>query len=270
MTGLSDLRASVGKARVLASRVASGVSGPWKLFLNWAWGHGVVRRILVVTAASLLVFFGLAVVVVVQQPFAVANSVVQRMFGKSGDGTDPSGSSIPDFCVSPPREAHPSVMPPVATTVTVTPKPGPDGRPGTPTAVPTVVRAKEPPPPVLDTNNKPTPEALRMIREIPKSSDIYAAQAYLLYRAAHPRGDFPRDWQDWIDSYYAGLSSLSSQATPLDVVTTLDHDADYRPYVLFSLSATYRLARDGYLATDERRASLVLEQLDLVCQRGMA
>jgi hypothetical protein len=261
---LAELKTAPGKVRDRVVRITLLVKAPWAAFAQWAWANGTLRRILVVSVTFMMLVFGISVITVVQQPLTVANSVVQRMFGDNGDGLDGGKGPAPDVCQPPPRQARPEVMPPVATTVTLTPTSG------SPTAVPTVVRGTEPPPPVLDANDMPTPEALRMIKEIPKAADVYAAQTYLLYRAAHPRGDFPRDWQDWIDSYYAARSTLSTQATPLEVAGTLDSTADYRPYVLFSLSATYRLARDGQLSADKRQMSTILQQLNLVCQKGVS
>jgi hypothetical protein len=228
------------------------------------------RRLLVVGLLCALVISVSTVAVVIQQPIYIANVIVTRLFGASG----PTGESIaaPDICVPPPSTANPMSLPPTYAPVTTSaaePSPGEsaptDEQPPLEGVEMTTV-PPAPPPAVLGTDGKPTEAAHRIMSEVPKGADMVVAEGYLLYRFAHPDGQFPRSWGEWVDTFYDTTSTMSSDASASDVVATMDPNADYRPYLLASAATTYKMVKEQRLSGDSKRVTALLSEIMHTCE----
>lgn len=192
---------------------------------RWVLGAAAVAA-----AGVLLLTVGAAA----ELPLVVADAAVGWLFGGRSDAT---GQPLPQVC-----SPVPAVRPVAG-----------DGGGGVVAGV--------------DAAGRATSEALRVIDAIPVGAPVDTAQGWVLYRLAHP-GDIDgrgRDFAAFAADYSAVAATLNRQANALDVVSTLDHTADYSPFLLLAQAASYQLIRQGSVAfTDEQRADVV-EQLNISC-----
>lgn len=171
-----------------------------------------------------------------QTPIIIANTAAAALFGVFDESDAEQDSRPPNIC-APIPEATP----------TPTAAPGDTNTPATTAA-----------PDALGPDGKPTPAAMDVIKQIPVGGDVDAATAWILFRLAHPHDTRVADYKAFDDAYASTRAAMSAQATPLDVVATMDPGANYSPYLLLAQAASYRLLRQGTLtATDQQTHDLI-------------
>lgn len=174
-----------------------------------------------------------------QTPIIIANTAAAALFGVFDESDADQDSRPPNICAPIPT-ATPTTMAAPSDTST----------PGATTAAPDA----------LGPDGKPTPATMEVIKQIPVGADVDVAAAWILFRLAHPHDTRVADYKAFDDAYTSTRAAMSAQATPLDVVATMDPGANYAPYLLLAQAAAYRLLRQGTLsATDQQTRNLVTE-----------
>jgi hypothetical protein len=249
---------------MVTGQLAALAGGPAGSALHFMLSGKRRRKIVLAAVVIVTAAFMAAVTMVIQQPMYIADVVTHRLFG-SGDSGGPKWEDkpAPDICVPPPSTAIP-VTPP--STYVPEADANPEEEPTNETAPESTPPA--PPPSALGSNGKVIEAARKIMDAVPAHSDMTVAQGFILYRLAHPDSRFPDDWNEWVTTFYDATSTLSAGASALDVVSTMDPNADYRPYLLVSDAATYRLLRNHKVSADARRIAGLLGSLMQTCQDG--
>lgn len=250
---------TVGAVKLTALRVARGrvlaaVGGLPAVVLSEVLRRRRSRRMVFVAVAAIVIAILLIAGALARFPLVIADTASAWMLGGRSDTL---AREVPRICVAPP---------------TVSPAPAPEALPATvaaDTAAPTdgsMPPAAAPPPaplPGLDAEGRPTPEALAVIDSVPAGADLGVAQGWVLFELAHPPGagahSASTDFETFSGWYRQTADILSANASPLDVVTSIDPTADYSPYLLLSQVAAYRMMRQGSVEfTEEQRGSLLV------------
>lgn len=227
--GISPLvrrvRANVSPAGALAA-----------LIFRPAATHRTRRRAAWITLAVAAVFIATSALAIMQTPIIVANIAAGTLFGVF-DSNDPDQISRP-----------PNICAPIPSAKPVNTPPDDASRP-----VP--AHASRDP---LGPDGTPTQDTMAVIKQVPIGADVDIATAWILYGLAHPKDDHVADYRSFADAFTATRVAMSLQATPLDVVATMDPHADYSPYLLLAQAAAYRILRQGTLtATDQQTHDLI-------------
>jgi hypothetical protein len=187
----------------------------------------------------------MSVTAVAQFPITVADTAVAWIFG--GRGGQAGTPTVPDICAVP-APAHPA--------------------PATERPDPSRTAAPEPAvlPAALGGDGRPTEQARAALAAIPAGTDVNVAQGWVLYDLSHPRDGGADFFEKFSAAFETTAGRLTSQATALDVVSTMDPRADYSPYLLFAEAGGYQMMRQGAVtATDTQRDKLV-EALAATCE----
>jgi hypothetical protein len=211
--------------------------------------RGGRRKVVVFALCALIAMAFMSVAAVAQFPITVADTAVAWIFG--GRGGQAGTAAVPDICAAP---AHVHQAP-------VTERPDPS-------------RAAAPEPAVLAAalggDGRPTEQAQAALAAIPAGTDVSVAQGWILYDLSHPRDGGADFFAKFSAAFEATAGRLTSQATALDVVSTMDPRADYSPYLLFAQAGGYQMMRQGAItATDSQRDKLV-EELAATCEGATA
>lgn len=244
-----------GMQRTLIRAVRGGVSAATGGVPGVAVGvaAGMVRRgrrkFAVIGICALTAMAFMSVAAVAQFPITIADTAVAWIFG--GRGGQPGTATVPDICAAPsPTHSAP-----------VTPQPDPSR-----TATPGPASL----PAALDADRRPTEQARAALAAIPAGTDLNVAQGWVLYDLSHPRDGGADFFAKFSAAFEATAGRLTSQATALDVVSTMDPRADYSPYLLFAQAGGYQMMRQGAVtATDIQRDKLV-EALAATCEGTVA
>lgn len=229
--------ARVARARVLG--LAAGLPG---VLLSQVLRRDR-RRKLPLVVAGVTVAVVVLVAAAAQWPIVIADTASAWVFGARHD---PLGRPIPQLCAPVPS---PSVsLAPVV--------------PGGEEGQPPLGHAAPVPGPGFDADGHLTVEALSAVELVPVDTDIATAQGWVLFRLAHPPGELSHsatgDFAAFADWYAQTAGLLSDEASPLDVVTSIDPAADYAPYLLLSQAAVYRMLKQRSVRfTEEQRGDLI-------------
>ena len=197
------------------------------------------RRWILIAAAAVAITAFLAIA---QTPMIIANTATAALFG-AFDSDDPQQQPPPaNFCAPIPTIA-PSPEPP----------PSAEGSP---------VNVKRDP---LDPDGRPTQQTLQIVAQVPADAELDTATAWILFRLAHPDEIDHADYRAFGDAYTSTRAAMSPNATPLDVVSTMDPSADYSPFLLIAQAATYRLVRQGSVAASEAQIHALIAALGATC-----
>lgn len=227
--GISPLvrrvRANVSPAGALAA-----------LIFRPAATHRRHRRAAWIALAAAAVLITTSALAIMQTPIIVANIAAGSLFGVFD-------SNHPDQISRPPNICAPIPSPsPANTHPDDTSRPAPEHQSRAP----------------LGPDGAPTEETMAIIKQIPIGADVDIATAWILYGLAHPNDEHITDYRTFADMFTTTRATMSSRATPLDVVATIDPRADYSPYLLLAQAAAYRILRQGTLtATDQRTHDLI-------------
>lgn len=197
------------------------------------------RRWVLIAAAVVVITAFLAIA---QTPTIIANTATAALFGAFDSG-DPQQQAPPaDFCAPVP-------------TIAPSPEP-PPGEERTPASV-----ERDP----LDPEGRPTQQTLEIVAQVPADGDLDTATAWILFRLAHPDEVDHANYRVFADAYTSTRVAMSPNATPLDVVATMDPSADYSPYLLIAQAATYRLVRQGSVTASEAQIHALIAALGATC-----
>jgi hypothetical protein len=199
--------------------------------------RGGRRKVAVVAIVAAVAAAFMSVAAVAQFPITIADTAVAWVFG--GRGGQAGMATVPDICAAP-APAHPAPA---------TDRPDP-GRTAAPE--PAVLPA------ALGGDGRPTEQAQAALTAIPAGTDLDVAQGWVLYDLSHPREGGADFFAKFSAAFEATSARLTSQATALDVVSTMDPRADYSPYLLFAQAGGYQMMRQGAVtATDPQRDGLI-------------
>lgn len=215
---------------------------------RWWWLIGVAAAGII----TAVVFLVAAVYhVIAQYPMEMADNATAWIFGGRQDD---HGRTLGKIC-SPPPSLTASAPPPA---------------PATPDEAAVVPGAELPPPaappaPGLQEDGRPTAQALDIIAAIPAKADVDIAQAWILWRLAHPDDPNTAGFDLFTTAYTNTADGLSVNATPMDVAATMDPAADYSPYLLVAQAGAYRMLRQGALTGTEQQRGLLMQALLTTC-----
>jgi hypothetical protein len=204
-------------------------------------------RLIVIAATLAIVAFMLVIAAAVQFPIALADEAVAWMFGGRQDHV---GVQLKQPCASPPP-------------VTATASAPPAGSDGTAVAEPATAPA-----PVfgLDSQGRPTPEAMAVIDAIPAGASLHAAEGWVMFQLSHPNSPDAADFGSFATRFGDVASHLSSKATPLDVVASMDPVADYAPYLLLAQTNGYRLMRQDSVVYSPKEREELIRGIGVTCE----
>lgn len=117
----------------------------------------------------------------------------------------------------------------------------------------------------MQEDGRPTSQALDIIAAIPAKADVDIAQAWILWRLAHPDDPNTSSFDLFSAAYMNTAAGLSVNATPMDVAATMDPAADYSPYLLLAQAGAYRMLRQGALTGTEQQRGLLMQALLTTC-----
>ncbi|MEE3755282.1 hypothetical protein [Mycobacterium intracellulare] len=111
-----------------------------------------------------------------------------------------------------------------------------------------------------------TPEAQRIVSDIPPNATINPATAYLLYRWSHQDQPWKPSWDEW-DGYLHD-HQIGPTASDIDIAESVDPRADYTPYLVAARSTTVALAAGGPIAADKKQIAAMAYQVYRDCRRS--
>lgn len=209
---------------------------------------------------AVLVSF-MIITALVQFPSTVANTATAWMFG-AVDRADVPSVPIPQICGAPPKPA-PNPAPPVPSEVAAD-----EEQPTAAESSPPLSAEPAPQPrPGLDPEGRATPEAMAVIGQIPLDTEADVAMGWILYRMAHPAGNDPlSSFEQFRAGYNNTADTLSRGVEPLQVVATIDPNADYAPYLLLAQTGTFRLMGQGSVKATEQQAGELVAAIGRTCK----
>lgn len=110
-----------------------------------------------------------------------------------------------------------------------------------------------------------TPEAQKIITEIPPNATIMPASAYLLYRWSHVQDLWQPAWQEW-DSYLRD-HMIRPTASDIEIAQSVDPQTDYTPFLVAARSTAIDLASGGPVVTDKKQAQGLAVEVYDECRR---
>lgn len=111
-----------------------------------------------------------------------------------------------------------------------------------------------------------TPEAQRIVADIPPNATIKPATAYLLYRWSHQDQPWQPNWDEW--EGYLHDHSIGPTASDIEIAESVDPQADYTPYLVAARSTTVALAAGGPIAADKKQIASMADQVYRACRRS--
>ncbi len=205
---------------------------------------------------AVLVSF-MIITAIVQFPSTVANTATAWMFG-AVDRADAASVPIPQICGAPPPPAPNPAPPPNEIASAAEQSAGESSTPPTEPAPPQQQ-------PGLDPDGRATPEAMAVIGQIPLDTEADVAMGWILYRMAHP-ADPLSSFDQFRSGYNNTAATLSRGVEPLQVVATMDPNADYAPYLLLAQTGTFRLMGQGSVKATEQQAGELVAAIGRTCK----
>lgn len=204
-----------------------------------------VRRVRLVAIGGALatVVFMLVIGAAAQFPIMIADGAVAWLFGGREDHV---GAQIPEVCATPPPVTAAAAPADVVPGVEGSAAPGPAFG--------------------LDTQGRPTAEAMAVLDEIPVGASLDIAQGWVLFRLAHPTNPAAADFASFAEEFTQMGGHLSASATPVDVVASMDPGADYAPYLLLAQANGYRLMRQDSVAFTPKQGEALIQALGITCE----
>lgn len=203
-------------------------------------------RLVAIAGALAVGVFLLVIGAAAQFPIVVADGAVAWLFGGREDHV---GAQVPQACAAPPAVTA------TATATVATPE---TGAPAPADAVGPAFG--------LDADGRPTAEAMAVIDAIPVGAPLDTAQGWVLFRLAHPADPVAADFASFAAAFTETGGHLSSAATPVDVVASMDPGADYAPYLLLSQANAYRLMRQDSVVYTPRQREDLIAALGITCE----